>query len=81
MEITLLKELTWPYVINSPGLATQQHGQCRVSKDLFEIFQKTASSGKSEIFPVRYREQLAHIHGQSDQARIVADLIASLSKQ
>src|SRR5262249_6383445 len=27
MEIKVLKELAWFYVINRPGLATQQHGQ------------------------------------------------------
>jgi len=30
MEVTMLKELTWYYIINNPLLATQQHGQREV---------------------------------------------------
>jgi dGTPase len=81
MEITMLKELTWHYVIKNPALATQQSGQRRVIKELFQIFREAASSGREELFPVRYREQLMEIAGALDQARIVADLIASLSEQ
>ena len=37
MEVTMLKELTWVYVINNPGLATQQFGQRKVVSTLFDL--------------------------------------------
>jgi len=37
-EVTMLKELTWFYVINNPSLATQQHGQRKIVKTLFNTF-------------------------------------------
>ena len=35
-QVTMLKELTWHYVINAPSLATEQHGQRKVIRGLFE---------------------------------------------
>ena len=35
MEIAMLKELTWTYVIDDPGLATQQEGQRYIIGELF----------------------------------------------
>ena len=45
-EITLWKELTWIYVIENPALVTQQEGQRRVIRDLFNIYQEAAQAKK-----------------------------------
>ena len=41
-EITMLKQLTWYYVIHRPSLAAQQFGQRRVVGDLFDIIHEAS---------------------------------------
>src|SRR5437870_11942674 len=57
-EITLWKELTWIYVIENPALVTQQEGQRRVIRDLFNIYQEAAQAKKWNLFPGGFRESL-----------------------
>ena len=55
LELKMLKELTWTYVIRNPRLATQQHGQRRVIRELFQYFLEAAKDAPSRtIFPVPY---------------------------
>jgi dGTPase len=65
LELKMLKELTWTYVIRNPRLATQQHGQRKVIKDLFTYFSAAAkdTAGRT-IFPVPYREQLEQLEDE-----------------
>lgn len=86
-EVVMLKELTWQYVILNPALATQQHGQRRVIRELFEVFMEAASSTKRWVmFPASYVEELGRIEreGQdkeAQRARLVVDFIASMTEQ
>jgi dGTPase len=84
-EAIMLKELTWRYVIQNPALETQQYGQRRVIRDLFNIFADAAVSRGSPknlgIFPVGYQEQLAATAGEQERIRLVTDLIASMTEQ
>lgn len=89
-EVTMLKQLTWNYVIENPALKTQQHGQKQVIKELFDVFMNAANSnGNSKtnwtMFPVGYREELEKTEGvdnaEKERTRIVADLIASMTEQ
>lgn len=89
-EVTMLKQLTWDYVIENPALETQQHGQKRVIKELFDVFMDAANSnGGSKtnwtMFPVGYREELEKTeeldNAEKEQTRIVTDLIASMTEQ
>lgn len=50
-QCDLLKELAWRYVINLPGLQTQQAGQARVVNDLVEIY-----ASQAELMPDHYGE-------------------------
>lgn len=89
LELRMLKELTWTYVIRNPRLATQQHGQRRIVEELFHIFLSAAKSAKTSdrtIFPVPYREQLDELEDRWDdkesaRARSVIDLIAGMTEQ
>src|SRR5207237_1149799 len=45
-EVTMLKALTWFYVIYNPALATQQFAQREIIKKLFGIFLNAATSRK-----------------------------------
>ena len=89
MEITMCKELTWHYVIKNPALATQQHGQRRVIKELFRIFREAASSKSREILPIGARDLLeewesrAKNEAQREAARtrVAADIVAEMTEQ
>ncbi len=79
-EVQLLKQITRDYVIGSPTLAAQQHGQRRIVRDLYEDLTAAprTAEGYPAFLPVRLR-YLRPIAGTSP-ARFVADCIASLSE-
>lgn len=79
-EVQILKQITRDYIIGSPNLAAQQHGQQRIITDLFQdLIDKSESPGGYPAFlPTRLR-YLRPIAGTSP-ARFVADCIASLSE-
>lgn len=85
-EIEILKLLTRRFVIDSPALATQQFGKKEIVRKLFEVFMNVTRGGSEweSILPIRAKEQLDEI-AQEEQdrgrARVVADLISSLSDQ
>ncbi len=82
VEVKMLKELTWTYVIEGSSLAAQQHGQKKIIAELYKIYSDSALDPKNwAIFPMYYREKL-----QSNQdnlielQRIPVDLIASMTE-
>jgi len=77
-EITMFKELTWTYIINAPGLATQQFGQKEIIRRLYEIFEKAAIRGEFRLFPAFYRQLLED--DAIDRKRICVDFIAGLTE-
>jgi dGTPase len=82
LEVTMLKELTWTYVIEAASLAAQQYGQRRVITDLYEIYSDAAKHrGKWSVFPTFYRERLQNNKGNDAEIlRIPVDLIASMTE-
>lgn len=67
IEVAMLKELTWDYVLNNPALATQQEGQRRMIRTLFRVFGKASANPNQEsLFPVSYREALKQIEESDD---------------
>ena len=88
MEVKILKELTWVYVIDAPGLATQQFGQRKMIKELFEILTDAASASDFSVFPPRLSEDLRQARlGKQCKAshrvisRTVADYISSMTER
>jgi dGTPase len=84
-EIAILKQLTWLYVIEAPGLAVQQHAQQRAIEYLFSVFKnETEKHHPSRLLPPYYRERLEEIRKQdnieSASRRLVADLIAGMTE-
>ena len=78
-EMRVLKQITRDYVIESPILAAQQHGQKKVIRDLFkEIYDGSIDDDYPPFLPVRLR-YLRSISG-TNAARFAADCIASLSE-
>lgn len=79
-EVQVLKQITRDYIIGSPTLAAQQHGQKKIVRELYDAFTSELDrpSGYPSFLPVRLR-YLRPIAGTST-ARFVADCIASLSE-
>ncbi len=81
IQITLLKQLTWYYVIESPGLAVQQHAHRQVIRYLFQAFLQETRKSPSRLLPPYYRERLKNVSGKSGPVRrIVVDLIAGMTE-
>jgi dGTPase len=82
LEVTMLKELTWTYVIEAASLAAQQHGQKKVIADLYDIYAHAVrSSQQTSIFPRFYRERIHKYQDDTNELlRIPVDLIASMTE-
>jgi len=76
----LLKQLTWIHVIDRPGLVSQQIGQRRIIKDLFDFYCADAARGleKCQLLPPKYRDA-AYFESQT-ASRIAADFVSSLTE-
>lgn len=90
LEVDVLKELTWFYVIERPNLATQRHGHRAVIRGLFEVYMDAADTTSSavsrNILPPRVREDVdvAAADGPvspATRARIVCDAICSMTDE
>lgn len=77
-EIDFLRGLVWYYVIERPALRSQQEGQLRVIRDLFEVYLEAAEAKKWSLLPVSMREA---VDSGVTHARATADLIASLTER
>lgn len=87
-EIFMLKQLTWHYVIKNPALATQQHGQRVIIRQLFDAFYKSGTKipPNSDLFPVSVRELLPALPARTliakaSLTRVILDFIASLTEE
>lgn len=79
-EVQILKQITRDYIIGSPTLAAQQHGQKKIITDLYQALTSDprSATGFPAFLPVRLR-YLRAMAGTSP-ARFVADCISSLSE-
>jgi dGTPase len=81
VQIALLKQLTWFYVIESPGLAAQQHAHRQVIRYLFNAFLQETRRSPSRLLPPYYRERLKKVQDTpSEVRRVVVDLIAGMTE-
>jgi dGTPase len=80
-----LKALTWFYVIYNPALATQQFGQRKMIRELFEIFGNAASANDEQelnIIPFAFRDEIYESkHDSAALTRIVTDMISGMTEQ
>jgi dGTPase len=85
-EVNVLKSLIWFFVIEDAPLATVQHGQRRLIRELHAWHTDLAANPKQwRHFPPRYREWLRDASERDDAERhylrIVADYIASATEE
>lgn len=81
IEIALLKELTWCYVIDHDALATQQEGQRQLIQKLFQIYADAAKAKNRRLIPKSLHDQLDVCSSEGECNRLVADLIAGMSEE
>lgn len=81
LEVKILKQLTWQYVIENPALATQQYGQTRMIRELFEILHREASAHRFSIFPPRFSERLEEDDSERNVTRTVSDYISGMTER
>jgi dGTPase len=86
-EPNLLKSLAWTYVIESPALAAQQHGQREVIRALFEYYCEQAANA-THALPSWARSYLQddertdqHDSREAAYVRLASDIVASLSEK
>jgi dGTPase len=77
-EVRLLKQFARDYIISSPSLAAQQHGQALILRSLFQDFYEEAKSRKPKILPRRFHHLVKE--DSLSPARITADCVASLTE-
>ncbi len=84
----VLRDLLWVFVIEHPRMATYQHGQRRVVRQLFELYTEALTGPRPdpEIFPRDLQPALHRLLGSADRAtadvevlRLVADHIGELT--
>jgi dGTPase len=91
MEVEILKELLWYYVINNPALATQEYGQGQTIERLFSIVADAAVSKSSDrwnILPGRARELIKRLRVEQGESveekqllRVACDTVAGMTEQ
>lgn len=82
-EVAVLKEVAWFYVITDPSLATIQHGQAKLVRELHDIYITAASNpgSKSKLFPLAQRELLERIQERREANRVATDFVAGLTEE
>lgn len=84
-EVSILKELTWHYVIEGPDLATQQQGQRRIVRDLFATYHAAIRDRSWWLLPTGFAAVVEEAYTQTadeatEAARLAADLVSGLTE-
>lgn len=80
LQIKMLKELVWTYVIDRPSLALQQAGHRRIIKVLFYFFLKSLKQDERRVIPLQFHGLLRDRDlGKESNHRIAADIICCLT--
>jgi dGTPase len=83
VEIDILKQFTWHYVIRGQQLQCEELGQQRAVRTVFDTFMNAARSNNGEdryLFPWHMREQVHDERTSQDKTRRVVDYVASMSE-
>lgn len=86
IELNLLQRIVWKYVITNPRLATQQYGQRKIIRELFEIYKEAIEDNKTNLIPSRFVKdgsinRLLEQGNESQQKiRLAVDIVASFSE-
>lgn len=79
-EIAMLKQLTWHYVILNDELATEQHGQRQMIKQVLATLLGAVDSNMS-LFPLAWREEIQAAGTAELKKRTVVDYVAGMTER
>jgi dGTPase len=88
LQVFMLKELLWAYVIANPSLAANRLGQTRAIGKLFAEYNHAVKEKEWPLFPPFFREQAIDLYTSNrtagdmpsgDRVRLVADTISSMT--
>jgi dGTPase len=81
-EVTVLKELTWFYIIKRPSLAVIQRGQSTIIEQLYDFYRDAIADDRLEVFSPGFLEliDVARAAGKTALERVVIDLIAGMTE-
>lgn len=89
VKMKFLQNLVWQYVIDSPRLATQQHGQREIIRCLFRTYRRAVVERDMPLVPPTFREELNALPSRGAEkenvevaakiTRIAVDIVASFT--
>ncbi len=77
---SFLHQLVWHYVIQRPGLATQQAGQIRVVRTLADFYLKSLKEREIRQVPMRFQHLAEIALSKGGIERLAVDIVASLAE-
>ena len=89
-QLRFLQALVWVYVIRNPRLATQQHGQKRIIRTLFEAYLHAVKRRDRDFVPAMFRTDVDSLpdppdrraeerEAMEEETRTAVDIVASLT--
>jgi len=90
IEVAILKELIWTYVIENPSLSAHQQGQRRAIRMLFEEYNQAVIDHRWSLLPAYFSELAQSLHSECVnreetemsalvRVRLVTDAISSMT--
>jgi dGTPase len=79
-EVTVMKALTWLYIIKRPSLAVMQRGHGHIIETLYDLYEGSVSGGDLDLLPPAFRERVPQAKTPGAQQRIVIDMIAGMTE-
>lgn len=86
IELELLQRIVLKYVITNPRLATQQYGQRKIIRELFNIYKDAIESNQTNLIPSRFLQDgslpnfLEEGDTKQQKLRLAVDIVASFSE-
>ena len=89
LQLKFLQRLVWTHVIDNPRLATQQRGQRRIIRTLFETYLTAVKAHDYALVPALFHRELASLgdarpekdrtQNTPEETRLAVDIVASFS--
>jgi dGTPase len=86
IELQFLQQIVRRYVILNPRLTTQQFGQRKIIRTLFEVYKEAVEGSKTDLIPARFLKNgsldnlFSTESGENQKTRIAIDIVASFSE-
>lgn len=81
IEVALVKELTWQYVIKGSMLGALQHYQVGLVDEVFKLLQQARSGdGNPALIPPNFNQLIEAARDEAGKTRVVTDILATMSE-